>query len=1167
MTPEEYQQVQAKFLEFQDLGKEERQAKLRQIEATEPALADVLAKLLDSSEADFLEQPYLKHPRGAQPGDGQPEDVQSEDLQPAESRISSGEEDPESSSTETFEPASDRPTADPQPENIGPFRILQKIGEGGHGVVYMAEQKVPIRRKVALKLIKPGMQSKEILARFEAERQALALMKHPSIANVLDAGTDSTGQPYFVMELVRGLPIDEFCKRNKLSLSETLVLFQQVCEAVHHAHRKGIIHRDLKPGNVLVTLDSGKPLAKVIDFGIAKALHLSLTDQTMFTQFGQIVGTLEFMSPEQATLSQDLPDVRSDVYSLGVVLYLLLTGETPISKQQLLQRGLLEMASAFEENRPATPSLRFSRGDSARDWKQVSDSDRRAWMSRLRGDLDWITMKSLDQDPKQRYDSAADFAGDIENFLSGKPVVARPPTLGYRLSKWIRRHRVAAVLIATLSSSLIICVASITFAYLTTKESLNDVKEAEQFAKDKALALSDALDETQKQRSRADATSERLAKRLKREILASAWTQALNGDGASAAQQLDSLPESERDYVWDWVDGVRQQVDWPLLRSSERGPIRAARLNPSNGQFALITTDSVLELWDVHQAKLVTTHQLKSQLYSCMAFSSDGDAILVGAPGWCGRWDLRTGDLKAEITHGHGGTRGLAYDRVQKQWWVTTGSNHVLTLTQEELNVVSEVRLSQRLTRVSVSPDGQVAVAATNRGSAYFIPTAETENAKEVSVSDSPIGQLRWTDKKLLTCDQHGACFRIDLDALTSERMDASSFVSQETRQGDTSQLTALCFRNNEQIFVAKRSGEISLVVGENREVPVRSFSKSISELYVDSDSGQLFVRHFDGSINSVTKEDVDCRATYAEQLDDLTDGLALETELRSVTAHEDGTVYLWDTTSGEAVHSNQMHDGAVLSVDAHAADRSLASFGQDWRIRVSAIDELTERWSRAASYGVRVVEFDHSGRRLAGPPEAANKVGLREGTIDIWDARTGAVTQRLVGHKNWVMQLDFSRDDRRLYSYALDGVFRVWNLEDASCLSALDLSKESPVTCFCVLERSGSVVFGHEDGSLSLWDVDKDEVQRRAYLLSSSVSQMIAPTNSSVVIVSAESSPKLTCVDTRTLEMLVELDAGLGPIRGIRADRNFRRVQLLGQKGAARIWQLPEIKRAITAE
>jgi serine/threonine protein kinase len=333
---------------------------------------------------------------------------------------------------------------------IGPYKLLDRIGEGGMGTVYMAEQVQPVRRKVALKVIKPGMDSRQVIARFEAERQALAMMDHPNIAKVLDAGTTKSGLPYFVMELVRGVPITEYCDEAKLSVGERLELFVLVCRAIQHAHQKGIIHRDIKPTNVLVTLHDGVPVPKVIDFGVAKATGQSLTDRTLFTAFAHMVGTPLYMSPEQAELSGLDIDTRSDIYAMGVLLYELLTGTTPFDKDTFHRAAIDEMRRILREDEPPRPSTRLSNlGEAASTVSARRKADPKRLGSSLRGELDWIVMKALEKDRRRRYESANDFAADLMRYLTDKPVEAGPPSRWYRFKKYALRNR-AALTSATL---------------------------------------------------------------------------------------------------------------------------------------------------------------------------------------------------------------------------------------------------------------------------------------------------------------------------------------------------------------------------------------------------------------------------------------------------------------------------------------------------------------------------------------------------------------------------------------------------------------------------------------------------------------------------------------------------------------------------------------------
>src|SRR5712664_3405888 len=354
-------------------------------------------------------------------------------------------------------------------DRIGHYKLLQQIGEGGYGVVYMAEQEAPVRRRVALKIIKPGMDTRSVIARFEAERQALALMDHPSIAKVFDAGATESGRPYFVMELVRGVKITDYCDSKSLSTEERLSLFVQVCQAVQHAHQKGIIHRDIKPSNILVTTtEGGSALPVVIDFGIAKATtNQRLTDRTLFTAFEILVCTPAYMSPEQADLSGVDVDTRTDVYSLGVLLYELLTGAPPFDGGSLMKAGLDEIRRVIRERDPEQPSMRLSTMAAA---DLTATAQRRqsappALIRSVRGDLDWIVMKALEKDRRRRYETANGLALDVQRYLANEPISARPPSKLYKLQKALLRHKLLftglGVIALLLIVSLIVVSASL----------------------------------------------------------------------------------------------------------------------------------------------------------------------------------------------------------------------------------------------------------------------------------------------------------------------------------------------------------------------------------------------------------------------------------------------------------------------------------------------------------------------------------------------------------------------------------------------------------------------------------------------------------------------------------------------------------------------------------
>jgi serine/threonine protein kinase/tetratricopeptide (TPR) repeat protein len=438
-----------------------------------------------------------------------------ERLLQAQPRVGSFLQSPAPVPTVDIQPVAERPGT-----VLGPYKLLEQIGEGGFGVVFMAEQEQPVRRKVALKVLKAGMDSRQVVARFEAERQALALMDHPNIARVFDGGETVGGRPYFVMELVRGLPITAYCDQVQATPRQRLELFISVCQAVQHAHQKGIIHRDLKPSNVLVTLQDGAALVKVIDFGIAKAMGQQLTDKTVFTGFAQMIGTPLYMSPEQAALSNVDVDTRSDVYALGVLLYELLTGTTPFGKERLQEVGFDELRRIIREEEPPRPSTRISTlGQAATTVSAQRKSDPKRLSQLMRGELDWIVMKALDKDRNRRYETASAFAADVQRYLHDDPVQACPPSAGYRLRKFVRRNRGPVAAGALVFLALLAGIIGTTWGLVWAEEAI-DAEAAQRTlaenaqkeeAKQRALAVANAQKALQ-EKAAAEAARDRAAK-------------------------------------------------------------------------------------------------------------------------------------------------------------------------------------------------------------------------------------------------------------------------------------------------------------------------------------------------------------------------------------------------------------------------------------------------------------------------------------------------------------------------------------------------------------------------------------------------------------------------------------------------------------------------------
>ncbi len=447
---------------------------------------------------------------------------------------------------------------------IGPYKILQLIGEGGFGSVFMAEQEKPVRRRVALKVIKLGMDTRQVVARFEQERQALAMMDHANIAKVLEAGATETGRPYFVMEFVQGDPITLYCDRNNLSIVERLRLFAQVCNAVQHAHQKGIIHRDIKPSNVLVSTQDGKPLVKVIDFGIAKATGARLTEMTLFTEHKTFIGTPEYMSPEQAEGSLDI-DTRTDVYSLGVLLYELLTGATPFDGKELRSAAYGEMQRIIREVDPPKPSTRVSLG---RDTIAKVAASRRLEPSSLgsavRGELDWIVMKALEKDRRRRYETANGLAMDIQRYLNGEAIVAAPPSNAYRFRKFVRRHKGIALSGAAVAAALLIGLVGFAWQARVARDQRDRAVAAEAETARRAAQLKQVADFQARMLGQIDPTE--AGQELSRDVLAR-YTAALAAASVPERERAGQVEAFERQ--WGRVnatDAARELIDRTILK-------------------------------------------------------------------------------------------------------------------------------------------------------------------------------------------------------------------------------------------------------------------------------------------------------------------------------------------------------------------------------------------------------------------------------------------------------------------------------------------------------------------------------------------------------------------------------------------------------------------------
>jgi serine/threonine protein kinase/WD40 repeat protein len=602
-------------------------------------------------------------------------------------------------------------------DSIGRYKLLQQIGEGGCGIVYMAEQEEPVRRRVALKVIKLGMDTKQVIARFGAERQALALMEHPNIAKVLDAGATETGRPFFVMELVRGIKITDYCDQNNLSTKERLDLFIKICQAIQHAHQKGIIHRDIKPSNILVTLHDGGPVPKVIDFGVAKATEGRLTDTTVYTQLHQFIGTPAYMSPEQAEMSGLDIDTRSDIYSLGVLLYELLTGRTPFDPQELMSQGIDAMRKTIREKEPVRPSTKLAtlKNDELTTTAKRRASEAPKLIHLLKGDLDWIVMKCLEKERGRRYETASGLAVDIERYLNHEPVVARPPSQWYSLQKMARRNRTALIAGALIVLTLLIAVVALTISNVRIRD--------ERTQKETALQKMQKSEQEAKVQLFVSLKSQALARRQSRQI----------------GQRLDSLTaireaaQIRRDA--DLRDAAIAALAVPDLRPGETWQAydsnnRVVAFDPDYKLYVRIEDKSVISIRTVaddREVQRFPSGPAPQRLGSAFQFSPDGRLLAKFEVGnrWS-VWRVESGQLVFRTASSGASGAAISSDSTE------------LAIPIEDSIVVFDLHAGEELRRWRVEhPPHTLAFSPDNRQLA-----AGAIESDEISVFDAEHGRL-----------------------------------------------------------------------------------------------------------------------------------------------------------------------------------------------------------------------------------------------------------------------------------------------------------------------------------------------------------------------------------------------------------------------------------------
>ena len=834
---------------------------------------------------------------------------------------------------------------------IGRYKLVEKLGEGGFGSVWLAEQKEPVRRKVALKIIKLGMDTKQVVARFEAERQALAMMDHPNIAKVLDAGTTELGRPYFVMELVRGIRITDYCDQATLSTKDRLDLFIKVCQAIQHAHQKGIIHRDIKPSNVMVTLHDGVPVPKVIDFGIAKATQGELTDKTIHTQFQQFIGTPAYMSPEQAEMSGLDIDTRADIYSLGVLLYELLVGSTPFDAKELMSQGIDAMRKTIREKEPQRPSTRLATlgANELTTTAKRRSADTSKLLHQLKGDLDSIVMKCMEKDRTRRYETASGLAADLKRHLNHEPVVARPPSKLYEFQKTVRRHKFGFAATTAVIVTLAVGLSLATWQFVEKNQAYNLAVVAEK--------------QQARERRRAEQMSEESHEREVRLNVAYGVRLMEAGDLLSSLQWfIEALRLAEGDPAQAGIHRVRvgavlrhcpklRQIWW--LNSA----VQHVEFSPDGQRILTAHEDGTAQLWDA-----LTGHRAGPPLHHAQAvnwatFGPDGQRVVTASSDSTARlWDAVSGQPVAPPI-AHPGKVVQAVFSPDGQHVLVGGDDGTARVWDPASGqpLTPPMRHAEAVTEVGFSPDGRRVVTASADGTARIwdastgaaAGSALRHEAHVVRASFSPDG------RRVLTASQDGTA-RI-WDASTGEPltppMRHTSWLTDARFNPDNSTVATACYDNTARVWDAETGKSVCSPLRHRHSVMASAFSP-------------------DGR--------------------------------RLITACFDQTAQVWDAATGELLLSPLKHSGYVSHALFSPDGRRILTCGFD---RTMRLWEMATRDSLLAQLdagsAVSQLAFSGDGRRLA----AADTNGV----VRFWDAETGQRLPALVRHVAEVRQLAFS--------------------------------------------------------------------------------------------------------------------------------------------------------------
>jgi WD40 repeat protein/tRNA A-37 threonylcarbamoyl transferase component Bud32 len=1039
-------------------------------------------------------------------------------------------------------------TPDQTGRRIGRYKLLQQTGEGGCGVVYLAEQDEPVRRRVALKIIKLGMDTKSVVARFEAERQALALMDHPNIAKVFDAGATETGRPYFVMELVSGIPIHRYCDQERLDTKQRLRLFVQICRAIHHAHQKGIIHRDIKPSNIMVAKQDGAAAPKIIDFGIAKATgDQRLTDKTVFTAVEQFVGTPAYMSPEQAKLSGVDIDTRSDIYSLGVLLYELLTGKTPFESKRLREAGLDEVRRIIQQEEPTPPSTRLS--DMAQVELTAAAQERSTDPPRLihlvRGDLDWIVMKALEKDRARRYESANGLAVDIERHLSGDPIEARPASTAYRFQKMVRRHKLAFAASGAVLAALIIGLGISTFSVIQLRLSARALRQA--------LA---ARNEEARLRAETTRQAQTAATEAKAALATSDFLEANRlieaGDGPDAAAFLLRILRADPDnqtaltrlgtlltyHTWmaptfklemaGWVfsaqfspDGKRvlalstnvtiwdaqtgQPVAGPLKHSKR---LKFAQFSPDGQRIVTASEDQTARVWDAQTGQPLTEPLRHAGSVGSAQFSPDGKRIVTASEDQTARvWDAETGRLLAKPLP-HAGPVGSAQFSPDGSRIVTASWDGTAQVWDAQTGdpIAKPLKHAKKLNSAKFSPDGQRIVTASED---------QTARVWDAQSGEPLTGPLR----------HEGQVYSAQFSPDGGQIVTASEDDTAQLWDAQTGRWLTGPLRHAGPVSSAQFSPDGKCIVTASWDQTARVWDAQNGRPLVEcmKIGAAMFSAQFSPDGRRIVTASADNAARVWDQQTDPPMAQPYHHALwlhaarfspdgrRIVTASEDNTARVWDAQTGQPITEPLKHQGPVES----------AQFSPDGkRIVTGSRDGLAQVWDAQTGQhlGEPMRHQDRVNRAQFSPDGPWIVTASEDKTARVWDAQTGHPRTGPLEHGGTVAYAQFSPDGRRIVTAAFDNTARVWDAQTGQLLLQ-SLKHQEPVA-FAQFSPDGKrIATASADKTARIWDAQTGQpltgpLNHGDYVLSAQFS----PDGHRLVTASRETAARVWNVETGQL-------------------------------------------------